>query len=133
MLFRSDPRGIGASTPRLDCFTTPTERDIWNTQAGYRILDASDDGLLNLYIARAQVVGGRCAAASALLGDIGQYMSTASVATDMLNIVEKLGQDKLQYWGFVSRLSSQAINSTDSRLWSELRHRPWAVLRRDVP
>ena len=104
-LLSFDPRGIGASTPRLDCFTTPTERDIWNTQAGYRILDASDDSLLNLYIARAQVVGGRCAAASALLGDIGQYMSTASVATDMLNIVEKLGQEKLQYWGFVSHLA----------------------------
>ncbi|PIL33842.1 hypothetical protein GSI_03548 [Ganoderma sinense ZZ0214-1] len=95
-----DPRGVGASTPRLDCFTTSSERDIWNMQVGNQLLDASDVSLLNLYIARAQVVGARCAAASALNGDIAQFMSTASVATDMLNIVEKLGQDKLQYWGF---------------------------------
>ena len=33
---------------------------------------------------------------------IGRFMGTASVATDMLRISEKLGQEKLQYWGFVS-------------------------------
>ncbi|PIL33846.1 hypothetical protein GSI_03552 [Ganoderma sinense ZZ0214-1] len=95
-----DPRGVGASTPRLDCVTTSSERDIWNMQVGNQLLDASDVSLLNLYVARAQLVGARCAAASALNEDIAQYMSTASVATDMLNIVEKLGQEKLQYWGF---------------------------------
>jgi pimeloyl-ACP methyl ester carboxylesterase len=31
---------------------------------------------------------------------IGRFMSTASVATDMLRITEKLGQKKLKYWGF---------------------------------
>lgn len=27
-------------------------------------------------------------------------MSTASVARDMLHIIEKLGEEKLKYWGF---------------------------------
>jgi hypothetical protein len=34
----------------------------------------------------------------------GRFMTTTSVATDMLRIVEKLGQGKLQYWGFVRYL-----------------------------
>lgn len=32
----------------------------------------------------------------------GRFMSSASVATDMVRILDKLEQDKLQYWGFVS-------------------------------
>ena len=98
-----DPRGIGASTPRLDCFGSKAARDVWNTQEGYQLLNASDDALLNFYKARAKVVADRCAQlSSSMEGDIARFMGTASVATDMLKITEKLGQEKVQYWGFVS-------------------------------
>lgn len=30
----------------------------------------------------------------------GQYVSTASVARDMVEMMEKAGQEKLKYWGF---------------------------------
>jgi pimeloyl-ACP methyl ester carboxylesterase len=30
----------------------------------------------------------------------GRFVSTASVARDLLEIMEKAGQDKLRYWGF---------------------------------
>ena len=100
-----DPRGIGASTPRLDCFATELERNMWNVQEGQQLLNASDEPLLGFYAARAKVVGERCAQlSSATAGDIARFMGTASVATDMLKIAEKLGQEKVQYWGFVSDL-----------------------------
>ncbi|KAM5533228.1 hypothetical protein V8D89_013093 [Ganoderma adspersum] len=95
-----DPRGVGASTPRLDCFASGAARDIWNLQEGNQLLNASDDGLLEFYAARAKVLGDRCAQRSAAEGDIGRFMGTASVATDMVKIAEKLGQEKVQYWGF---------------------------------
>jgi hypothetical protein len=41
----------------------------------------------------------------------GRFIDTASVATDMLRISEKLGQEKVQYAGFV-RGSSISIEST---------------------
>lgn len=31
---------------------------------------------------------------------LGRFVSTASVARDMLQIMEKAGQKKLKYWGF---------------------------------
>lgn len=31
---------------------------------------------------------------------LGRFVTTASVARDMLEIMEKAGQDKLKYWGF---------------------------------
>ena len=104
-----DPRGVGASTPRLDCFASGAARDIWNLQEGHQLLNASDDGLLEFYAARAKVLGDRCAQRSAAEGDIARFMGTASVATDMVKIAEKLGQDKVQYWGFVSRLCSRRV------------------------
>ena len=111
-----DPRGVGASTPRLDCFASGAARDIWNLQEGHQLLNASDDGLLEFYVARAKVLGDRCAQRSAAEGDIARFMGTASVATDMVRIAEKLGQEKVQYWGFVSRLLLEARAATAHRM-----------------
>ena len=97
-----DPRGVGKSTPGADCFTSSSERAIWETQLGHRILNASDD-TLGVYRAREQVVGARCKAYIGGEGGIARFMSSASVARDMLEISQKLGQDKVNYMGFVSR------------------------------
>ena len=102
-----DPRGTGASTPRADCFASAAQRSIWDAQEGHRVLDAdpSGAGTLGLFRARERVLAERCEEAIGGEDGIGGFMSTASVARDMLEISRKLGQDGLNYWGFVSRRS----------------------------
>lgn len=56
-----------------------------------------------------------------------RFMGTASVAADMLRIVQKLGQDKLQYWGLV-RCWLACGFSEALILDAELRLDPWPVL-----
>ena len=102
-----DPRGTGASTPRADCFASAAQRSIWDAQEGHRVLDAdpSGAGTLGLFRARERVLAERCEEAIGGEDGIWGFMSTASVARDMLEISRKLGQDGLNYWGFVSRCS----------------------------
>ena len=52
-----DPCGIGGRMPRLDCFATTSERSMWDIREEFRLLNASDDGLLKFYAARGKVVG----------------------------------------------------------------------------
>ena len=97
-----DPRGTGASTPRAECFGSDTERMTWLMQAGGgRLLNVSDDSLL-MYRAREQVMGARCEEKIGGEGGIARFAGTPSVATDMVEIAKKLGQEKVNYWGFVS-------------------------------
>jgi len=105
-----DPRGTGASTPSAQCFESQSEFDIWGLQAGDKLLNLSD-GSVGMARAREKVVGQMCEKAIGGNGKEdpngtaeewgpGRFMSTASVATDMLKITEKLGQEKLKFWGF---------------------------------
>lgn len=106
-----DPRGTGATTPPAQCFKSTSQLEIWKLQDG-PLLNSTGN---SISMARAREIAMAELCAKALGGsgkeDLnstaeewgpGRFMSTASVATDMLRIVEKLGQEKLQYWGFVS-------------------------------
>ena len=105
-----DPRGVGASTPRVDCFEDEAEREIWGVQGGYRFVDASDD-TLTMYRARERLVGRRCEERTGGKDGIIRFVGTPSVARDMAEIAKKLGQDKVHYWGFVSFFS--ALRTSD--------------------
>lgn len=88
-----DPRGVSYSTPNALCFSNPSDRAIsYLRREAEGILD-SDSHVLRLQIARAKTIGAICANReqnAAVSGDkIRAYMSTASVARDMLAIVEQ--------------------------------------------
>jgi pimeloyl-ACP methyl ester carboxylesterase len=109
-----DPRGTGVTTPSVQCFDTESQKAIWELQKGSLItgLNATD-GSIPYFKARENLLGQKCAE---ILGGnntegrsrnesewaAGRFMSTASVATDMLRITEKMGFEKLQYIGYVS-------------------------------
>ncbi|KAI0385060.1 TAP-like protein-domain-containing protein [Hypomontagnella monticulosa] len=83
-----DPRGVGFTEPKADCFNNELSRDINTIQM--RAIGALDDGL---DIVRRQTslfgsVGKLCADGP----DIHGFMSTASVARDMVEIVDKLDE-----------------------------------------
>ncbi|KAI0355782.1 alpha/beta-hydrolase [Trametes cingulata] len=94
-----DPRGIGASTPSASCFESDSQRKLWGLQKGHRLLNITDDSL-HVYRAREKLVGRRCEEKIGGEWGIARFMSTPNVARDMLEISQKLGQEKLQYWGF---------------------------------
>lgn len=92
-----DPRGVGASVPRVECWRSGQERTFW----GLAEVGVSDShpGVLYDEYARAAAVSSRCEAALAKSG-ILRHISTASHARDMLEILNRMGHDRLKYWGF---------------------------------
>ncbi|EJD50922.1 alpha/beta-hydrolase [Auricularia subglabra TFB-10046 SS5] len=108
-----DPRGTGATTPRADCFA-PEHLSAW--YASEVVALHVNDTSIPHAMARDHLRGAACALAFGGKGSrdprgsvedwgAGRFMDTASVATDMLRIVEKLGQDKLQYYGITESQS----------------------------
>ncbi|CCM00815.1 uncharacterized protein FIBRA_02857 [Fibroporia radiculosa] len=109
-----DPRGVGVSTPLLHCFDSDAQQKIWDLPI-VSLLPNITDSSIRMVRARARAVGKRCEELSGGNGkvDLGasaeewgaaRFMSTASVATDMLKITEKLGQDKVHYWGYFAAM-----------------------------
>ncbi|RYO81646.1 hypothetical protein DL764_009733 [Monosporascus ibericus] len=92
-----DPRGVGASVPRVDCWDLPEKRRLWAMQ-DVGVVNAHP-GTVNDAFARATAFSQMCERtmnASGLLS----YLSTASHARDMLEILQQMGEVKLKYWGF---------------------------------
>jgi pimeloyl-ACP methyl ester carboxylesterase len=97
-----DPRGIGASTPRLECWGSKQNAKVWKLQ-NVGLID-SHPGILYDAYARAYALSGACEETmnQATTGEesLLNYVSTASVARDMLEIITKMGAGKMKYWGF---------------------------------
>lgn len=115
-----DPRGTGASTPSAQCFESDVHHQILGLRARQKLISLADDSVAE---ARAweQLIAQKCmdtlgghstdASGETPAPDGGRFMSSASVATDMLRITDKLGQDRLHYWGFVSIYGPSAGDS----------------------
>ncbi|PVF98198.1 alpha/beta-hydrolase [Serendipita vermifera] len=92
-----DPRGVGRTTPAVNIFTHPLEREAWD-------LRNQDAPLVNqTTFALAEIVA-KFRLINAIVAEkvpvAAQHVNTAVVCTDMLSIVKAHGMDKLQYWGF---------------------------------
>ncbi|KAI0113867.1 alpha/beta-hydrolase [Hypoxylon sp. NC0597] len=99
-----DPRGVGLTEPRADCYNDEFSRAVTNIEL--RAMGPLDSGLsvvrkqTSLYGAQGRL----CEAGPEILA----YLSTASVARDMVEIVDKIdelrggngtGTPRIQYWG----------------------------------
>lgn len=117
-----DPRGVGLTTPAADCFRDEFARGTWELEdRAIGPLDAGP-GVALQKMARASAFGRLCEGGSAE-DNIRGYMSTSSVARDMVEIVDKLDElrtgavapehygrmqrplirssvPRIQYWGF---------------------------------
>ncbi|ERF75396.1 hypothetical protein EPUS_00189 [Endocarpon pusillum Z07020] len=80
-----DPRGVLHSGPDASCFPSPLTRDLWNIKIHEEGNLDSGNRAIGLQWARAKAFGKMCADA-----EIGDYMGSASVARDILEIVERI-------------------------------------------
>ncbi|KAF1944112.1 alpha/beta-hydrolase [Clathrospora elynae] len=126
-----DPRGIGLTEPAAQCMPDLPSSWSWNLREDNEGIIGSSDAALGRLWSMTHAFGTSCKQAEDAVDgpDIMQYMSTASVARDMLEIIEKHagyvakevarlsaqkadkrlgyheiaytpGEAKLQYWGF---------------------------------
>ncbi|KAG8159820.1 hypothetical protein KVR01_010457 [Diaporthe batatas] len=92
-----DPRGIGASVPRIECWGSAQKRQNWAMQE-IPVID-SHEGVMYDVWARAAAFSQACERSHNATGLL-RHVGTASHARDMLEILEQMGEEKLQYWGF---------------------------------
>ncbi|KAK5990010.1 Serine protease Hip1-like protein [Cladobotryum mycophilum] len=92
-----DPRGVGVSTPRVDCWSTAQMRHDWELQ-NTAVIDERPGLAYDLY-ARSIALSRSCEITLNSTG-ILRHVSTVYSARDMLEILNKTGHSKLRYWGF---------------------------------
>lgn len=95
-----DPRGVGASVPRIDCWDAPQNRHNWAMQAT-PVIDAHE-GLFYDAWSRSAAFSLACEAAQRESGLL-EHVGTASHARDLLAILDEMSEGKeakLRYWGF---------------------------------
>jgi pimeloyl-ACP methyl ester carboxylesterase len=93
-----DPRGVGASVPRIECWGSTQDRLFWEMQ-DVGVLDAHP-GVVYDAFARAKALSGVCEEGQGGEGGILRHSSTTYHARDLLEVLEQMGEGRLRYWGF---------------------------------
>lgn len=92
-LISFDPRGVGLSRSRVDCFHDPYFSLSWHTRVQEEGVFESSDASLGRLWSMSTAKGQVCSNSTGYDGDnIKKYVSTASVARDMLELVERHGE-----------------------------------------
>jgi len=95
-----DPRGVGHTTPRHACIANPVARQIWASQNEAIGIDLQDSEVFANVFTRTRAFGQICASTDDIMNlkmvngneHIAQYMSTANVVRDMVEIIERHGE-----------------------------------------
>ena len=95
MLMKCTVLGVLFTTPHFNVFETTLEAAKFYVESPQN-LNSSSTSFTDVF-ARAKVLG---KLAEARAGKYATHLSTATVATDMMSILNATGHDKLQYWGF---------------------------------
>ncbi|KAK4990174.1 hypothetical protein LTR50_002648 [Elasticomyces elasticus] len=90
-LISFDPRGVGLSKPSIHCFQNRGMYESFNLRTMAEGILGSSDAVLGRLWSMAHALGSSCAY-TAEEDDIKMYVSTASSARDMLEIVEQHGE-----------------------------------------
>ncbi|KAK0670995.1 Alpha/Beta hydrolase protein [Cercophora samala] len=111
-----DPRGVGNSVPRIECWSQQQDRGVWDLQDSVLGTVDAHPGVVYDAYARAQAFSKVCENNPDLAGEDGilRHSSTAYHARDMLEILEQMGQEKLKYWGFSY---GTVLGGTFAALW----------------
>lgn len=88
-LISFDPRGIRLSTPRVSCFNDTTKFNLWSERLREEGVVTSSDAALGRLWSMSHAVGSSCERVGD--DDIKHFVSTASVATDMVRLTEAHG------------------------------------------
>ena len=92
-LISFDPRGVGVSKPRVNCFHDRNVANNWQQRLQEEGWFESSDAALGRMWSMSMAKGQSCSEYSSHEGDeIKKYVSTASAARDMLELVEKHGE-----------------------------------------
>lgn len=98
-----DPRGIGQTTPGAHCFQAASIRESWNLRLDSQGILGSSDAVLGRRWSMVKALGASCAGL-AEEGDVKHYITTASVARDMLELAELFGQHReAETWGILTK------------------------------
>lgn len=93
-----DPRGVGASVPRLQCWDSARNKHDWAMQET-PVIDAHAGVFYDVW-ARASAYSLACEQSHQGAAGFLRHIGTASHARDLLEILTQMGEQKLQYWGF---------------------------------
>ncbi|KAH8809618.1 TAP-like protein-domain-containing protein [Flagelloscypha sp. PMI_526] len=91
-----DPRGVAATQPRANFFTTEVERQLWMTGTKNAIPESQIPGSWAHYQLLSPLIEEQNRAGN----DYLKHINTENTARDMLYITEKYGYEKLKYMGY---------------------------------